>query len=109
MFQAIWRRQLPFGSLEMNSSACHRGGQPLEGLEPRCRLLKEMLPVPENQSAFDLHFQRLDAIVAKLKAIPEVAVHSTGHVGSPEGETIGSILWRLSGLQAAVWEQTCSL
>ncbi|CAL1148878.1 unnamed protein product, partial [Cladocopium goreaui] len=43
-------------------------------------------------------FQRFDAIVAKLKAIPEVALHVQSEV--PEAEPIGSLLWRLSDLQA---------
>eukprot|EP00435_Cladocopium_sp_Y103_P071041 s120_g36.t1 len=42
--QAIWRRQLPFGSLEMNSSHCTRGGPP-EGLQSRCDILKGLLPI----------------------------------------------------------------
>lgn len=42
--QGIWRRQLPFGSLEMNSTHCHRGGPP-EGLQSRCDILKGLLPI----------------------------------------------------------------
>lgn len=45
--QAIWQHQLPFGSMEINSSACSPGrrGPPLQGLKPRCDLAQRLLPL----------------------------------------------------------------
>ncbi|CAJ1396249.1 unnamed protein product [Effrenium voratum] len=100
--QAVWRRQLPFGSLEAMADGC---SPPPEGLASRCGIAERLLPKSFTRS-FDQHFQRLDTIIAKIHAQAPDACDSDAF---PQEEPIHRALWRLSGLEAQLREKEAEL